>query len=593
MRYVRLSIGSCVALLIVALSAAAQDESAKKQKEIAELISQLGADDYHARQRAQDKLGELGAEAFDALAAAQNDKDIEIASRARFLLRSIRVELVRETDAPAVKEQLRDYAASDEKTRLKKIAMLSRLAADGGLEALCRLVRFESSEALSKQAAIHVLNQTVPTSADWKARGDAITAGVGASQRAGARWLRAYVDAKGGKAEEAAKAWAAFSDEEAATLRRLPQQTHIDVVIALLRYRVSLLDGLKRRDEAAAAFRQLVDIYPDKSEKVIELVDWIRTQKAWAALADVEKRFKEMLEKDAVLVYALATAREAEGNAKLADELAAKAVAMHPGDHLAHLRAAATLQQRGMTSWSEREYRIVIALPPADNLRAMQASYWLSEMLHDRGGEENELKAGKVLENAVAAMKRNIAAGKEDQNYQRDPASVTARMHYFYAMHHQAKDMAKHIEHLDKAIAADPTDADALIALYRLPKQDDARKAKTLKLIEEAANAFRQQIKDAPDNDTAATANNQFAWLISNTEGDYQEALRCSQKSLEIKANTAAYLDTLGRCYYAVRDYQNAIKHQRMALELDPHSGQMRRQLQLFEKAAEETGKKP
>ncbi len=79
---------------------------------------------------------------------------------------------------------------------------------------------------------------------------------------------------------------------------------------------------------------------------------------------------------------------------------------------------------------------------------------------------------------------------------------------------------------------------------------------------------------------------------MGNTEGNYQEALECSLKSLELRPDTSAYLDTLGRCYFAVKDYQNALKHQRMAVERDPHSKQMRRQLALFEKAAAEGVKK-
>jgi tetratricopeptide (TPR) repeat protein len=95
---------------------------------------------------------------------------------------------------------------------------------------------------------------------------------------------------------------------------------------------------------------------------------------------------------------------------------------------------------------------------------------------------------------------------------------------------------------------------------------------------------FRKQIAKEP---TDANSYNQLAWLVGNTEGNYQEALECSLKSLELRPNTAAYLDTLGRCYYAAKDYHNALKHQRMAVERDPHSKQMRRQLALFEKAVE------
>ena len=163
-------------------------------------------------------------------------------------------------------------------------------------------------------------------------------------------------------------------------------------------------------------------------------------------------------------------------------------------------------------------------------------------------------------------------------------------MHYFAAMGYLQKgDVKSHVKHLDKAIEADPTDADALIALHRLANQDERRRAKTLKLIQAAAETFRQQIAKSPKT---ATAYNQFAWLVSNTEGDFQEALRYSKKSLKIRPNTSAYLDTLGRCFYAVRDYKNALKNQRLAVELDPHARQLRRQLDLFEQAGKTQAKR-
>jgi tetratricopeptide (TPR) repeat protein len=71
---------------------------------------------------------------------------------------------------------------------------------------------------------------------------------------------------------------------------------------------------------------------------------------------------------------------------------------------------------------------------------------------------------------------------------------------------------------------------------------------------------------------------------VGNTTGDYDEAVRLSQRSLEIRPDYPGYLDTLGRCYYAKGDFENAIKHQSQAVKLDPHSGQIRRQLEFFKK---------
>ena len=95
---------------------------------------------------------------------------------------------------------------------------------------------------------------------------------------------------------------------------------------------------------------------------------------------------------------------------------------------------------------------------------------------------------------------------------------------------------------------------------------------------------FRKQIRKSPNS---ATPLNQFAWLIGNTLGETdpqlaEEAIRYSQKSLELRPDAAGYLDTLGRCYYAKGDLENAIKYQSEAARLDPHSRLIRRQLEFF-----------
>jgi Flp pilus assembly protein TadD len=83
-----------------------------------------------------------------------------------------------------------------------------------------------------------------------------------------------------------------------------------------------------------------------------------------------------------------------------------------------------------------------------------------------------------------------------------------------------------------------------------------------------------------------------LAWLVGNTEGDLDEALRASHRSLELAPETSGYLDTLGRCYFARGDCEKAVKYQSRAVDLDPHSGQIRRQLDFFKQALQ-TAKAP
>jgi tetratricopeptide (TPR) repeat protein len=150
-------------------------------------------------------------------------------------------------------------------------------------------------------------------------------------------------------------------------------------------------------------------------------------------------------------------------------------------------------------------------------------------------------------------------------------------------------------EELERAIRLDPSDADVVIAMYRLPEADEKWREATLGRITNLARQFKQEIDENPSDPTPY---NQWAWLISNTEGDFSQAIAYSHRSLELipdgagESAGASFLDTLGRCYYAAGDYENAVKYQRQAVEKVNYMQVMQRQLALFEKTlAEKTAK--
>ena len=69
----------------------------------------------------------------------------------------------------------------------------------------------------------------------------------------------------------------------------------------------------------------------------------------------------------------------------------------------------------------------------------------------------------------------------------------------------------------------------------------------------------RDQIDENPED---YRSRNEFAWLIGNTEGDYDEAVKQSQISIELSPDTGGFYDTLAHCYYGKGDYENAVKYQ-------------------------------
>ena len=148
---------------------------------------------------------------------------------------------------------------------------------------------------------------------------------------------------------------------------------------------------------------------------------------------------------------------------------------------------------------------------------------------------------------------------------------------------------------LEQALSHDAFNADILIAMYRIPEGSEEWQQRTQQRIDALADRFRSAILLADRNYQAAPSEenkvrlalmlNQFAWLAANTDGDRSAALESSLRSLELTPDDPGYLDTLAHCYYAVGELEQAVKHQRRAVEQEPGSGQIRLQLQLFEQA--------
>jgi len=583
-------------------------QRAELETRIAELIQRLGDENYATRERAQAELTRLGVAAFDALHKAQNHSDVEIQRRARYLIRSIRVEFVREDDPPAVKSALHNYEKSKLDDRRSRIDRLAKLADCQGTEALCRLARFEMELSLAKYAAISVMNQDPPEDAAARAkRSETIRATVGLSHRAAAKWLHLYIRMLD-DAESTIAEWDRLIRQEQELLDLFPQRSDRRIVRELLQFQAELLHRLKRPEEATAVILRWVEFDDLSRMEILDAFEWLSQRKAWKLVDTLARRHDGVFAKDAELLYLLADAYLKQGNEKLADETADRAAALNADDIKEHVRLALELERRGSARWAQREYRRGIETGPAESLYYVWAHRNLAELFHD---QQKELDAAKVLQDLIDRMEKDPAVLKSVHDYSRrlsdrsDPGHFYSRMYYFYALDYKSKgDRAKQAEHLEKAVEKDPTDVDVLIAMYRLPNQDEKWRDRTRSLIATAVEKFRKNIErwetarnQAQNNEDIveyvntklASGYNQFAWLVGNTTGDYDEAIRYSKKSLELRPDAGGFYDTLAHCYFTKGDYENAVKAQLTAARLDPHSGVIRRQLAVFQKALDDS----
>jgi tetratricopeptide (TPR) repeat protein len=401
-------------------------------------------------------------------------------------------------------------------------------------------------------------------------------------------WLKAFLQERN-SLDIAIAAWDQVVAAEEKLLDK-PTETNHKLIFDLLRREIGLLDKLNRPGDSERVIKKLVQIQREEPAPLLSLLDWLRERQSWGGIDEMATRFSKVFDKEPVLAYALAQARQAQGNIDQAEEIAVKAFASQPDQLELHIILASQLQQRGLNEWADREFGYLIEKYPLASQESVRIRLSYSEYLHDR---LRDAEAAQVLRPLVEASDRkDLAVLRMLAAMQREPGSTKSRMLFFEASAAaQLGDLVRQRHLLDQGIAADPTDADVLIGLYRVPNQTSEQRQKLKDLIVGAVKISRKEIEDNPDDPTPY---NQMAWLVANTEGDFDEAIRLSQKSIELlraggeSRSVGGYLDTLAHCYFAKGDFENAVKTQTEAASLETNSDAIRRQLKVFQKALDE-----
>lgn len=586
---------------------------------VQQLIAELGSDQYAVRRRAEEKLIRMGPEAFDELKAAESHEDDEIAERARYIIQRIRVEWVHPADAVEVRRLLTRFGDLSEDNRQKRISQLGALDDRAGLPALCRIARFDPSPLVARHAAAAILRRGM-SAAERNSLAAACLGELGTSERSPTAWIRLYFRELD-DADSAGEEWLTAIDAEIRELSEQSPDTDFEIVRQLLARRLEQYRTKGSADYVAGMLFRIVDVIAEQldrcrlpenrtrmSETLYALarwgVDynesdaqaagiawalrWIIKAERWDALDPVEARYEAQFRKQRKLLYYLAAAVRRAGREERAAQLADQAFALLADDDNRRVTIAESIAELGFVDWAEREYRRAIKEYPVVDERSMEARNDLAMWLHDR---EDYQGAADVLgefcdaldadpaarDRLIKELEMGSSSGREVLH------SVAARRAFYLACVDEAgHDYARQRSRLEEAIKQYDRDPDILIAMYRSKDAGKEFKQRTQARIRATAKSMQAQVDEYPD---IPTFYNQWAWLIANTEGDQQLAVKYSLRSLELAPDEPSYLDTLGRCYYAVGDLENAVKSQRRAVELAPHYRVMRRQLALFEQA--------
>lgn len=349
-----------------------------------------------------------------------------------------------------------------------------------------------------------------------------------------------------------------------------------------------------------------MDLIAPTTRHLIEACSWAIDNNLHPFVLQLRNQHRQMFDKQPILLYGAAEAMKLAGE-EGADQLAQQALRIRPLPQdeaekakiqpkeieetaQAHREIGMKLQERGLFHWAEQEFRQVIDAMEINALPAAQARQDLGEMLGNLQRHQEVVEVLKPLTDRV----ENDDKFKQQLNmlnfyYSRVRSDVD--YHGALAMIEQGNlDEAR--PKLLKAFQTYPRNIDILIAMYRLEGDADWKETvqaflkRTIRQVDSDVQQARAQVqqhgRDA--NPLLAQEYNQYAWLVSNTEGDYAKALDYSLKSLELELD-GAKLDTCARCYFALGEFDNAIRMQKRALKYMPHSPPLLRQLDEIEGA--------
>lgn len=574
------------------------------------LIEQLGHPVYAERRDARRRLLSAGLGAFEALRDGRDHADPEVAEACSDLLTELTLDWAWLGDPTQVRLLLNEYDRLQVDGRLEIVSELIGLPDRQGVDALARLARFEPSDLVAGRAAAALLAR------DKYALDERLEAAIGAaveelrtaygsSARTPASWLELA------DGEASPDAWRVASQREAKRLRGAREETTLGVVATLhwrwLRVSLRAADSVN----ALAAVDALADFDPDqRARRVRRVLEWAAEAGQPAIGERVAEAYATDLQNKRGL-YARASLATAAADPERADRLVSEAIeaavteqvgTQNSTDFGPRVLVAEELLRSGQASWAEAELAAASAmLEPLDSA-ALYARWRLSDRLLDRESYEGVVR---LLTPLIELLDRSEEARKAYAEYpltkvgylpkhfrmkSRIDSQLVAREQMASALAARARgETEAEITSLREAIRADLSDADVVIAMHRVSHPPEAFAEETRDHVARLRREYEKQIwenADSPKPNVASQPFNHWAWLVSNTEGDFEKAVRYSQRSLAIRPDTAGYLDTLGRCLFSAGRVREAVETQRRAIELDPQRMQvMRRQLAEFERA--------
>ncbi|HMO26574.1 MAG TPA: tetratricopeptide repeat protein, partial [Tepidisphaeraceae bacterium] len=115
---------------------------------------------------------------------------------------------------------------------------------------------------------------------------------------------------------------------------------------------------------------------------------------------------------------------------------------------------------------------------------------------------------------------------------------------------------------------------EVLVLLHERNRRDDMRP-----LFDRARAVLQRILDESPDDPSAL---NNLAWLMARSGMEVEAAIPLARRAVELRPESAGYLDTLAEATFRAGNVEEAIRLQTRALELRPGDAFLTEQLARF-----------
>ncbi|MFQ5892869.1 MAG: tetratricopeptide repeat protein [Nitrospinota bacterium] len=341
-----------------------------------------------------------------------------------------------------------------------------------------------------------------------------------------------------------------------------------------------------RRKEALSHYQRVLEKNPHEGRVLLAAAE-LNEQLGDAAQAlALYERLRTLKPHQAEVPVRMAALYARQGRFHKAIETYRALAAKHPEDLELKLALARVMLEAGEGEPAADLFAEIASKDP-QRLEAVRTAADLYLRLGKRK------KAMGLLERAVAALPQNVPLRLTLAELYRLQLQPTKALHHWQKV--LGRDPTNRQAALGvaerRAAQGRPTEALAVLEAVAAAHPEDAEVHYQMghlfykqKMWERAVDALQKALQLDPNH---AEALNRLAWLYATREGNLDEAVRLSERSLAMNPESPVFLDTLAEIRFRRREYREALRLIRRAVEKAPQSPYYRRQMAKFERAAQ------